>query len=118
MAYEIDSFDLTSKDGIKAAMKNPKFYQYFFAYGYVADIARLVKDVVSNSTDINSTIREQTKAAETIIKAARANGAESIELRMDQAAGLQVKGAMGDDSPFNMMMGKDGKMNVKVVFKK
>jgi len=75
--------------------------------------AELVRET-ANSTE--STIREQRQAAIDIIKAGKESNASSLEITLDQKAGIDL-GAAFEGIPLKFSVGKFGKMTVKVEYK-
>jgi hypothetical protein len=117
------SFDLTTAAGvseaIRAAKKDPDLL--LLIGGPIPYLAKKLFDKgaepireAANST--NSTIQEQRQAAVEIIKAGRDNNASSIEITLDQKAGIDL-GSEIEGIPLKFSVGKSGKMTIKVKYK-
>ncbi|WP_179400670.1 hypothetical protein [Burkholderia guangdongensis] len=111
-------WDLTTNQGMGQALASLKDNPLYKALGFEPTVYLLGKaiDFVKSAFDNGPTIQAQREAAEAMIKAGRENGAESIEITMDQDAGLGLKGKFGPEN-VEAKVGKSGKMTVKVKYK-
>ncbi len=75
--------------------------------------AELIRET-ANST--NSTIQEQRRVAVDIIKSGKNNNASSLEVTLDQQAGIDL-GSQIEGIPLKFSVGKSGKMTIKVEYK-
>ncbi|WP_090143343.1 hypothetical protein [Limnohabitans sp. DM1] len=116
------SFDLTTSAGVRDAIRAAKDPDLLLLLGgpipYLAKKlfdkgAELIRET-ANST--NSTIQEQRQAAVEIIKAGKVNNASSIEVTLDQKAGIDL-GSEIEGIPLKFSVGKSGKMTIKVEYK-
>ena len=116
------SFDLTTSAGVSDAIRAAKDPDLLLLIGgpipYLAKKlfdkgAELIRET-ANST--NSTIQEQRQAAVEIIKAGKDNNASSIEVTLDQKAGIDL-GSEIEGIPLKFSVGKSGKMTIKVEYK-
>ena len=116
------SFDLTTSAGLTEALRAAKDPDLLLLIG--GPIPYLVKKLfdkgaklireTANST--NSTINEQRQAAVEIIKAGKDNNVSSLEVILDQKAGIDL-GSEVEGIPFKFCVGKSGKMIIKVEYK-
>jgi hypothetical protein len=116
------SFDLTTEAGRSEALQtleninnllmlaNPGLY---FAQKLLDKAVGIARENI-NSTE--STIQEQRQAAIDIIKAGKENNASSLEITMDQKAGIDL-GTKFEEIPLKFSVGKSGKMTIKVEYK-
>jgi hypothetical protein len=116
------SFDLTTSVGLTEALRAAKDPDLLLLIGgpipYLAKKlfdkgAELIRET-ANST--NSTIQEQRQAAVDIIKAGKDNNASSLEVTLDQKAGINL-GSEIEGIPLKFSVGKSGKMTIKVEYK-
>jgi hypothetical protein len=116
------SFDLTTSAGLTEALravKDPDLLLLiggpipYFAKKLFDKGAELIRET-TNST--NSTIQEQRQAAVEIIKAGKDNNASSLEVTLDQKAGIDL-GSEIEGIPLKFSVGKSGKMTIKVEYK-
>jgi hypothetical protein len=116
------SYDLTTKQGLSNAATDygiPIVLSAFGPVGWVAAGAfKLAKHYLDS--DAKPTIKQQEEAAINIIKAGKENGADEIEIELEQAAGVNVTGAFKNEAgagSLNTTLGKNGKMKLKVKYK-
>lgn len=116
------TFDLTTSAGLTEALRAAKDPDLLLLIGgpipYLAKKlfdkgAELIRET-ANST--NSTIQEQRQAAVEIIKAGKDNNASSLEVTLDQKAGIDL-GSEIEGIPLKFSVGKSGKMTIKVQYK-
>ncbi|WP_321868647.1 hypothetical protein [Paraburkholderia tropica] len=116
------SYDLTTKEGLGNAAADYGIPIVLAAFGPVgwaaAGAYKLAKYYLDS--DEKPTIKQQEEAAINIIKAGKENGAEEIEIELEQAAGMNVKGVFKNEAgagSLNATLGKNGKMKLKVKYK-
>ena len=114
-------FDLTTNAGILAAVRDlgkPDLALILIpGVGPIAYLAKKGMEAIGsvwNTTE--STIKEQAKAAVEIIRAGKDCDADSIEVTLDQRAGLHL-GSEVEGIPLEVMAGKSGHMTIKVKYK-
>jgi hypothetical protein len=114
MSGEKLSFDLTTKEGVDMAAKFLPYLtsQFALLHGAIKGIGW----IVDRFTDTTATAKAQTDAAVEIVKAGKESGAESVELTMDQAAGIDF-GSKMHGADIKARLGKSGKMKIKIVYK-
>lgn len=119
---EVRSFDLTTSEGMSKALRAAKDPDLLMLIGgpfpYLAKKlfdkgAELIREAASST---NSTIQEQRQAAVEIIKAGKDNNASSLEVTLDQKAGIDL-GSEIEGIPFKFSVGTSGKMTIKVEYK-
>lgn len=115
--------DLTTQTGLKSALGTigPGVAAYamlgpvgLLGYGAVKTFGSLF-----GGGDSKSTIKEQEEAAIAIIRAGKDAGAKSVDIEIEQQAGLKVAGtfkAEGGTGTIDTSIGKSGKMTMKVVY--
>jgi hypothetical protein len=81
-------------------------------------LVKKLYDWATSSTDTATTIQQQKEAAVEVIRAGRENGAEEIELEMDETAGLDLKGKLRSGETLETKIGKSGRMTLKVKYKR
>lgn len=116
------SFDLTTPAGVSEAMRAATDTDYLLLIG--GPIPYLVEKLLGKGAELiretaystNSTIQEQRQAAIEIIKSGRDNNASSIEVTLDQKAGIDL-GSEIEGIPLKFSVGKSGKMTIKVEYK-
>lgn len=116
------SFDLTTLAGLRDAIRATKDSDLLLLVG--GPIPYLTKKLfekksgpireIADSTD--SVIQEQKKMAIDIIKAGKDNNASSIEITLDQKAGIDLGGEV-EGIPLNFSFGNSGKMTIRVEYK-
>jgi hypothetical protein len=112
------AFDVTTKAGVEAAGawlekvgEIPEEYLNAAAiFAAVAALAGLAYAICSNST----TIKDQKAAANDLIKAAKENGAKSVNIKMDHDAAAELQSSIPET--VKMKAERNGKMHVEVVF--
>lgn len=103
--------DLTTKSGLNDAIK------VFDRYGWIiAPQIWILKKIIDAITTTSDTTKAQVKAAKELMKAAKDNGAESLDLTLDQDAGAEFCAGI-EGCNVKTKIGKSGKMNVKLKFK-
>lgn len=118
-------FDLTTKEGLRAAIEQLKDKDLLLllipVYGPAAYIGKKAAEAVEAAgrlfVSTESTVEQQTKAAVEIIKAGKEAGAESLEVILSQQAGIDL-GSEIDGIPIKVIIGKSGKMTIKVTYRK
>lgn len=116
------SFDLTTSAGLSEAIRasiDPDLL--LLIGGPLPYLAKKLFDkgaeLIRESADsTNSTIQEQRQAAVEIIKAGKDNNVSSLEVTLDQKAGIELGSAI-DGIPLKFSVGKSGKMTIKVEYK-
>lgn len=120
-----NSSDLATKKGLKSALSSfgadALAYSILGPFGGGLGLAA-TKAISSffDSADNKSTIKQQEEAATAIIKAGKENGAQSIEIELEQEAGLKVAGvfkAQAGNGSIDAAIGKSGKMKMKITYK-
>lgn len=112
--------DVTSQGGMKKALEmvnHPAMrvmFPGFFLGKYLFD--KGTEYIKGNSETTKTTIQEQRDAAVEIIKAGKHNNAESLELTLDQAAGVDI-GSEIEGIPLKFSIGNSGKMTIHVKYK-
>ena len=100
-------YDLTTEEGRNAAM------------GIVANNNWLAEKLVSTIKDFFSndkTMEGQKATAIELIKAGKNNNVDEIEIILEQDAGINIEAEV-EGIPVKAMIGKDGKMKLKVKYK-
>ena len=115
-----ESFNLTTKDGIKEAYD--KFSLKKLAWLYIETrpeyiIGKLIYKWVTNATDAATTIQQQKDAAIELIRAGRENGVAELELELDQIVGLDVKASLKTGESVETKIGKSGLLKLRVSYK-
>ena len=116
------SFDLTTSAGLTDAIRAVKDPDLFLlAGGPLPYLAKKLFDkgvelIKETAISTNSTIQEQRQSAVEIIKAVKDNNASSLEITLDQNAGIDI-GSELEGIPFKFSVGKSGKMTIKVEYK-
>lgn len=113
--------DLTSKAGLNAALSTIRHAYYIVNIPTMLGMhaAKAIGSLFSNS-DGKSTLKEQEEAAIAIIKAGKENGAESIEIEVEQQAGIKLEGVFKSEygnGSVDTVFGKSGKMKLKIKYK-
>jgi hypothetical protein len=116
------SFDLTTLEGVTEAIRAAKDPDLLSLIG--GPIPYLAKKLFDKGVELiretanltNPTIQEQRQAAVEIIKAGKDNNASSIEITLDQKAGIGL-GKEIDGIPLKFSVGESGKMTIKVEYK-
>jgi hypothetical protein len=119
-------FDLTTAQGLTHALRVHKEDAVVFAiagpFGYLGkklydryrdDVAASIKKAFTSTETI---IQEQRNAAVEIIKAGKASGADTIEIVLNQKAGMDI-GSTVQGAEVKAMLGKNGHMTLKVKYK-
>lgn len=116
------SFDLTTATGVSEAIRAAKDPDLLFLIAWpIPYLAKKLFDkgselIRETASSTNSTIQEQRQAAVDIIKAGRDSNASSIEVALDQRAGIDL-GSEIEGIPLKFSVGKSGKMTIKVEYK-
>lgn len=112
------SYDLTTKAGLSEALSSISDHPAYqvLTFNPTAYLLGKAFDLIKSAFDNGPTIEAQRETAEAMIKAGKDNGASSIELTMDQDAGLSLKGKLGMEN-IEAKVGKSGKMTLKVNYK-
>lgn len=120
-----NSSDLTTKKGLKSALSSSGAEAAASLIlgpvgGRLGFAAAKAISSFFDSGDNKSTIKQQEEAAAAIIKAGKENGAQSIEIELEQEAGLKVAGvfkAQAGNGSIDTAIGKSGKMKMKITYK-
>ena len=111
-------FDLTSAEGLKLAKQFASIAFFPFREPPIIFLVRkgfeFFSDVLNNANE--RTLQEQRKTAVDIIKAGKESGVDEIEIELDQKVGVDI-GADLEGIPVKFMVGKNGKMKLKVKYK-
>lgn len=113
------SFNLTTSAGLTAALRAAKNPDLLLLIG--GPIPYLAKKLFDKGAELirdtaNSTIQEQRQAAVEIIKAGKDNNVSSLEVTLDQKAGIDL-GSVIEGIPLKFSVGKSGTMTIKVEYK-
>ena len=105
-------FDLSTEEGMKAAKETAKYMYGGGQFGIAGLLASSITDFFSS----DKIIKEQRKDAVELIKAGRINNADELEITLAQDAGINIQAEL-EDIPVKAMIGKSGKMKIKVKYK-
>lgn len=116
-------FDLTTPEGLARAInvaKKPNLFQRLGGpiLGFVMDIVDKGIEIIRDVTATEKMIKEQRETAVEIIKAGKEANVSSIQVVIDQAAGIDIASTFKDTgSDIKTVIGKSGKMTINVVYK-
>lgn len=116
----VRAFDLTSEEGLSKALEYAKRLAPYMKHLFPVQMLMLKLidkglDTLRDSVDTTPTIEAQAKAAVEVIKAGRASNASSVEVTLDQKAGIHL-GSEIDGIPLKFSIGKSGEMTIKVAY--
>lgn len=116
-------FDLTTPEGLARAInvaKKPNLFQRVGGpiLGFVMDIVDKGVEIIRDITATDKMIKEQRETAVEIIKAGKEANVSSIQVVMDQAAGIDIANTLKDQGiDTKAVIGKSGKMTINVNYK-
>lgn len=105
----METFDLTTNEGMKMAKKYVLSYFEITPVGILYKFGKMIFD--------SDSVKKQGKAAEDLIKVGKEKGVDEMEIILDNKKGFHFNAPIEKDTTIETTLGSDEKIKIRVKYK-
>ena len=105
----METFDLTTKDGMEIAKKYVLSYFELTPVGMLFKIGKMIFD--------SDSVKKQGKTVEDLIKVGKEKGVDEMEITLDNKNGFHFDAPIDEGIKIDTVLGSDEKVRIRVKYK-
>ena len=105
----METFDLTTKDGMEIAKKYVLSYFGLTPVGMLFKIGKMIFD--------SDSVKKQGKTVEDLIKVGKEKGVDEMEITLDNKNGFHFDAPIDEGIKIDTVLGSDEKVRIRVKYK-
>ena len=105
----METFDLTTKDGMEIAKKYVLSYFELTPVGMLYKLGKIIFD--------SDRVKKQGKTVEDLIKVGKEKGVDEMEITLDNKKGLHFDAPIDEGIKIDTVLGSDEKVRIRVKYK-
>lgn len=105
----METFDLTTKDGMEIAKKYVLSYFELTTVGMLYKLGKIIFD--------SDRVKKQGKTVEDLIKVGKEKGVDEMEITLDNKKGLHFDAPIDEGIKIDTVLGSDEKVRIRVKYK-